>query len=127
MSGRNFVAIFETGIVQQSTVLGTAIGTVFNINNTSTTTFGPLGSVGSGQVIKDLTVVNEGPGTIWISNGTVPATQAGITMNPGMQVTLGGYSVTAAAGGVGNLYATCLVTTGTATVITGMASVDPVA
>ena len=121
------MAIFETGIVQQSTVLGTAIGTVFNINNTSTTTFGPLGSVGSGQVIKDLTVVNEGPGTIWVSNGTVPATQAGIAMNPGMQVTLGGYNVTAAAGGVGNLYATCLVTTGTATVITGMASVDPVA
>lgn len=120
------MAIFETGIVQTSQVLGTAIGTVFNINNTSTTTYGALGSVGSGQTIKDLTCMNQGPGTVWVSNGTVPASQAGVTLNPGMQMTLAGYNVKAATGGVGNLYATCLATTGTATVTVGMASVDPV-
>ena len=90
--------LFETGIVQVSTV-GTLSALIWSPSNGSTSTFGALGSITTGDVLKDVTIINTGSGTVYAAGGTTAAGAApiGIPIPPGGQLTIQGYNVTAAA------------------------------
>lgn len=99
--------LFETGIVQVNSSVGSISSLIWQPGNTSTTTYGPLGSITVGDTLKDLTIINSGAGTIYASNGsiTASATPAGFPIPPGGQMTVQGYFLVAANSAVGNVWA----------------------
>jgi hypothetical protein len=121
------VPLFETGVVQTAT-MGTLSALIWNPSNQSQTTFGSLGSITTGDVLKDVTILNTGTGTIYAAGGTTVAGAApiGIPIPPGAQVTIQGYSVVAASTVAGGpIYGICA--TGAASSTTaGLASVASV-
>ena len=118
--------LFETGIVQVSTV-GTLSALIWQPSNTSTTTFGPLGSITVGDVLKDVTIVNTGSGTVYAAGGTTTASSSpiGLPIPPAGQLTIQGYSQTAGTATFGNIYALC-ATGASSSVTVGLASVASV-
>lgn len=119
--------LFETGIVQTTTV-GTLSSLIWNPSNQSQTTFGSLGSITTGDVLKDVTIINTGTGTIYAAGGTTVAGAApiGIPIPPGCQMTIQGYNVTAASTVAGGpIYGIC-ATGGTASTTAGLASIASV-
>ena len=119
--------LFETGIVQVSTV-GTLSALIWNPSNGSTTTFGSLGSITTGDVLHDVTIINTGSGTVYAAAGTTTAgaTPIGIQIPPGGQLTIQGYNVTAAASVQGGpIYALC-ATGASSSVKVGLSSVASV-
>lgn len=88
-------AIFGDAIVQVSTNVGTIASLVFDPNNTSATTFGSLGSVPSGAVIKDVMLVNSGTANVYLNWSSQSAAAAnGILLPVGGAVPLLGYTAT---------------------------------
>jgi hypothetical protein len=121
------VPLFESSIVQVNSAVGTLSSLIWQPANTSATTFGSLGSVTAGDVLHDVTIMNTGAGTVYASAGTTTAGAgvAGLPINPGGQVTLQGYAVTAGTSVAGNIYGIC--TTGASSSTTaGLASVASV-
>lgn len=120
--------LFETGIVQVNSAVGTLSSLIWNPSNGSTTTFGSLGSITTGDILKDVTILNTGTGTIYAAGGTTVAGAApiGLPIPPGGQLTIQGYNVTAAATVPGGpVYGICA--TGAASSTTaGLASVPSV-
>jgi hypothetical protein len=85
------VALFESAIVQVSAP-GTASILIWNPANTSVTTFGALGSVPSGAVLKDLVLINQGTVNIYYGMGVAAAAGTlGSLLPVGGQHTLQGY------------------------------------
>ncbi len=111
--------IFETGI-QQTASIGSVSGLCWQPSNTSATTFGPLGSVPSGSVLTNVTVLNTGSSVIYVGMGSASAAATtGAQVQPGGQVTFTGYNVTAGTATTGNIWAN--TTTGnTSTTLAGM-------
>ena len=120
--------LFETGIVQVNSSVGSISSLIWQPANTSTTTFGPLGSITAGDTLRDVTIMNTGPGTIYAAGGSIVASAApiGLQIPPGGQATLQGYLVVAANNANGNIWA-CAATGGAASsATTGLASVASV-
>lgn len=121
------MALFEAGIVQSNTSVGTIASLVWNPTNTSTTTFGPLGSVASTATLKDLTIINTGTVTVYLNSGSVAAATAnGIPLNPGGQLTLQGYSVSSPTGTVGQIWGQAGTVGQTGATLAGLASIPSV-
>ena len=121
------VPLFETGIVQVNSAVGTLSSLIWQPSNQSTTTFGALGSITTGDVLRDVTILNTGSGTIYAAAGTTVAGAApiGIPIAPGGQMTLQGYVQTAGTATFGNIYGIC-ATGGASSTQAGLASVASV-
>jgi hypothetical protein len=120
------VPIFESAIQQANSSIGTASSLVWNPENQSSTTFGPLGSVPSTAVLKDVTIINTGTVPVYLGSGSLAA---GGTVTPlqipvGGQVTVQGYSVSNPSGTTGQIWGN--VTSGTGSTLAGLASVASV-
>jgi hypothetical protein len=120
------VAIFETGIQQIQSSIGTTSALVWNPENTSTTTFGPLGSVSATATLQNVIIMNTGTVTVFVGNGSLTAGNASTPLGilPGGLVLVQGYSVTNPSGTTGQLWAN--TTTGTGSTLSGLASVASV-
>jgi hypothetical protein len=121
------VAIFESSIQQVNSAIGTTSALVWNPENTSATAFGPLGSVPSTAVLKDVTILNTGTVTVYVGSGSLSAggSQTPLAIPAGGQVTIQGYSVTNPSGATGQIWGN--VTTGTGSTLAGLATVASVA
>ena len=89
------MAIFESNIVQISTITTAAL--VWDPSSNNTTTFGPRGNVPvltPPQTLRDVTVINQGPGVLFLGGSTV-TTATGLPVPVGAQVTIRGYVGTA--------------------------------
>ena len=119
------MAIFEAGIQQVNSSIGTASSLIWNPTNTSATTFGPLGSVNASATLKDVTILNTGTVTVYAGSGSLSqgGTQAPLAIPVGGQLTIQGYSVTPS-GTVGQIWGNVL--TGTGSTKAGLASVASV-
>lgn len=118
------MAIFEAGIVQ-TTSPGTVSTLIWNPSGTSTTTYGALGSVPSTSVFHDLTVVNQGTCNVYVNSGSASvATQLGVLLPVGGQLTIQGYAGTV--GTAGTLWANTGTVGLTGAVAVGMPSVASV-
>ena len=107
--------------------MGTLSALIWQPSNQSTTTFGPLGSITTGDVLKDVTIMNTGTGTVYAAGGTTAAGAApiGIPIAPGGQMTLQGYVQTAGTATFGNIYGIC-ATGNSSSTTAGLASVASV-
>ena len=107
--------------------MGTLSALIWQPSNQSTTTYGPLGSITTGDVLKDVTIQNTGSGTVYAAGGTTSAgaAPAGLAIPPGGQLTIQGYVQTAGTATFGNIWGICA--TGAASSTTaGLASVASV-
>ena len=112
--------LFETAIQQQSSV-GSVASLIFDTDNTSTTTYGPLGSIAVGTVLTNISIMNTGSNTIYVGMGSASAAATtGMQIPAAGQLTLRGYNVTSvASNATGDIWANC--TTGnTSSVVVGM-------
>jgi hypothetical protein len=121
------VALFESGIVQVNSAVGTLSSLVWQPSNQSTTTFGAAGSITAGSALKDVTIINQGTATVYLSSGTTTAaaTPSGLILGAGQQLTIQGYNITAGTATTGNIWGICATSLSSATV-TGLASVASV-
>ena len=121
------MALFEAGIVQAQSSVGTLSVLVWQPSNTSTTTYGPAGSITAKSVLKDVTIINQGTATVYLSQGTTTAsaTPAGLQLAAGNQLTIQGYNVTAGTATTGNIWGICATGLSSST-LTGLASVASV-
>ena len=114
------MAIFETAI-QQVTACTSSASLIWDIDNASATTFGPLGAITAGQVLKDVTIENLGPNQVFVGSGAAVTAVTGLAIPAGGQLTIQGYNVTSASTATGDISGIC--SSGqTATVIVGLAS-----
>lgn len=120
--------LFETGIVQVNSSVGSLSSLIWNPAYTGTTTFGPLGGIAVGSSLKDVTIMNTGPGTVYVAAGSMAAsaTPIGAPVVPGGQMTLEGYSVTAANNTVGQLWGIVATGGSNSSTTAGLATSDPV-
>ena len=118
--------IFETAIQQIQSSVGTQPAVVWDPGNTSSTTYGPLGSVPSAAVLKDVTIVNTGTVNIYAGMGTVAyASTTGALIPVGGQLTFQGYSVVSR-GANGTIWANAGTVGYSSSTIAGMMSVGVV-
>jgi hypothetical protein len=112
---------FETGIQQVTSSVGTTAAVIFSPSTTSSTTYGPLGSIAVGSVLKDLVIVNTGTVSGYIGMGSASAaTTTGLQVVAGGTAYLYGYNVTAANNSTGNVWAN--TASGTTSFIVGLAT-----
>ena len=118
--------IFEAGIQQVNSSIGTSSSLIWNPENTSTTTFGALGSVSTTATLKDVTIVNTGTVTVFAGSGSLAAGNVAtpLAIPVGGQVTIQGYSVVNPSGTTGQIWGN--TTTGTGSTLAGLASVASV-
>jgi hypothetical protein len=119
------VGIFSP-VQQVNSSVGTVASLIWDPSNTSSTTFGPLGSIASGNVLKDVTIINSGSGTLYVGSGSISATSSnGLAIAPGAQLTIQGYS---AVGGstAGRIWGQTSAVGVSTSSITGLTSVDSV-
>ena len=118
------MAIFESNIVQISTITTAAL--VWDPNNTTpgNTTFGARGVVpllSPPQTLRDVTVINQGPGVLFLGGSTV-TTATGLPVPVGAQVTIRGYVGTAGStAATGRIYG---ISASTSNVEAGLETVD---
>jgi hypothetical protein len=118
------VPIFESGIQQVNSSVGTIASLVWQPSNTSATTFGPLGSVASAAALKDVMVQNTGTNVIYVGMGSAAAAATtGAQVQPGGYALFSGYSVTAGTAVTGNIWAQTGTVGQTSSTVAGMASV----
>ena len=117
------MAIFETGVVQVNNAITNTVGTIWNPSNTSTTTYGALGSVTTGAVISGLIIKNTGTATMFIGTGTA-ISGTGLPVNPGSEILYTGYVAT---GGQAPGTLLGITTSGTTSSMVGLPSVTSVA
>lgn len=116
------MAIFESNLVQETTITTAALVWDPSYDTPGGTTFGPHGVVEvltPAQTLRDVTIVNTGANTVWLGGSTVTAA-TGLALPAGAQITYNGY--TAVAGQTaGRIYG--ISTSGT-TVSAGLATVN---
>lgn len=121
------MAIFEGNIVQANSAVGTIASLIWNPENTSTTTFGPLGSVASTAVLKDVTILNSGTVNVYISSGSLAvASTSGLLIPVGGQVTIQGYNISSPTGTLGQIWGQVGTVGSTGATIAGLSSVASV-
>ena len=116
--------IFETGIQQVSSSVGTVASIIWDPNNTSATTYGPLGSVATTATLKDVVVTNTGSNAMYVGFGSISSTSTnGLKIEAGGELVLYGYS---AAGGstTGRIWAQTGVVGQTTSCVVGLASLQ---
>ncbi len=87
------MAIFEAGIQQVNSSVGTVASLIWSPDNTSATTFGPLGSVPSTAVLDGLIIQNTGSVSVYVGMGSLSsASTSGLEITSGSQLYLPGYS-----------------------------------
>ena len=119
--------LFESGIVQVNSAVGTIASLIWNPANTSSTTFGSLGSVASGAALKDVTIINQGSVAVYVGYGSVAVSAAsGMQIPVGGQMTVQGYSVTAGTATTGQIWGQTLTPGTTSQTLAGLASVASV-
>ena len=117
--------IFETGIVQVNSAIGTSSVLVWNPENTSSTTFGSMGSVATTAVLKDVIIQNTGTAIVYIGSGslTAGAVTTALQIPIGGYVLISGYSVTSPTGTTGQIWGnTSATSAGSASTIAGLSS-----
>ena len=98
---------------------------VWNPGNSSATAMGSLGSVPSGAVLRDVTLMNTGTNPLYLQSGSVSAAVAtGLLFPAGAQLTIQGYLGTGAA--AGTIWANTSVVGTSGAVTAGLASVASV-
>jgi len=113
---------FETGI-QQVTTFGSASTLIWQPSNTSTSAYGPLGSIAVGSTLKDLVITNTGANTCYVGMGTVIAgTPTGVAVPAGATLYLYGYNVIAANNANGDVWANTGAVSTTTSVVVGLAT-----
>lgn len=118
--------LFESGIVQVQSSVGTQPAVVWDPGSTSATTYGPLGSVPTAATLTDVTVVNTGTVNIYAGMGTVAyASTTGALIQPGGQLTFQGYKVVSR-GANGTIWANAGTVGFTGSTVAGMVSVAAV-
>lgn len=116
--------IFESAIQQVTAVPANSATLIWDTDNTSTTTFGPLGAITVGAVLKDVTIINNGPNTMYVGGNSSVTTAIGVPVVAGGQLTLQGYNVTStASSATGDLYA-ITASAQTANVVVGLSTTD---
>lgn len=121
------MALFEAGIQQVNSSVGTIASLIFSPENQSATTFGPLGSVPSTAVLKDVTIINTGTVPVLIGSGSASAAATtGMSIPVGGQVTIQGYSVTNPSSTTGQIWGQTTVVGTTGSTLAGLASVASV-
>ena len=122
------MGLFETGIVQVTSTVGTISSLVWQPSNQSTTTYGALGSITTGDTLKDVTIINSGPGTVYVGMGSIvaSATPLAAQINPGGQLTFQGYTLTAGTSTAGNIWGITPTGGTTASTTAGLASIASV-
>jgi hypothetical protein len=121
------VAQFAAGIVQVNSSVGTISSLIWNPSNTSTTTFGALGSVPSTSAFSGLIVANTGSNTIYLNGGSANLALSGTIGFPvaaGSEVYLSGYSGTV--GTAGSIWAQTITSGLTSSTQVGLPSVASV-
>jgi hypothetical protein len=115
---------FGTGIQQVTSSVGTVSVLIFDTDNTSTTTYGALGSITAGDVLKDLVIVNTGSNTMYVGFGSISvASTNGAQVVAGGTMYLYGYNVTStAASATGDVWAQTGVVNQTTSCIVGLAT-----
>ena len=88
---------------------------------------GPAAQPAAKSVLKDVTIINQGTATVYLSQGTTTAsaTPAGLQLAAGNQLTIQGYNVTAGTATTGNIWGICATGLSSST-LTGLASVASV-
>jgi flagellar basal body rod protein FlgF len=121
------VALFESGIVQVNSAVGTIASLVWSPQNTSSTTFGSLGSVATTATLQNVTIQNQGSIAVYLSSGSIASgtPTLGLQLPVGAQLTIQGYSVTNPSGSAGQIWAQA-GTVGTGQTVAGLASVASV-
>ena len=112
--------IFATGVQQATGVVNTSATLIWDLDNTSTTTFGALGSNTTGNVIKDLIINNTGTATMYVGTASVTSS-TGLPVNPGGYVLLGSYLATVASSTTSDIWG--ITASGTTSALIGLASV----
>lgn len=117
---------FESAIQQVQSSVGTSSVLLWNPENTSSTTFGPLGSVSATAVLKDVMIYNTGTVTVFAGSGSLAAgnVSTALAIPVGGRIVIGGYTVTNPSGVVGQIWGN--TTTGTGSTLAGMPSVTSV-
>jgi len=120
------VPIFEGAIQQANASMRPSSSLIWKPENTSSTTFGALGSVSTTATLKDVTIMNIGTVTVFIGSGSLTAGNAStpLAVPVNGQVTIQGYSVVNPSGTVGQIWGN--TTTGTGSTLAGLASVASV-
>jgi hypothetical protein len=114
---------FGTGIQQVTSSVGTIAALIFQPSCTSVTTFGALGSITAGDVLKDLVIVNTGSNTAYVGFGSISvASTNGLQIVAGGTLYLYGYNVTAGTATTGNVWAQTSVVNATTSFIVGLAT-----
>lgn len=116
------MAIFESNLVQQTTITTAALVWDPSYTTVNGTAFGPFGVVTvqtPAQTLRDVTIVNTGANTVWLGGSTVTAA-TGLALPAGAQITYNGYVATAGQT-AGRIYG--ISTSGT-TVEVGLATVN---
>jgi hypothetical protein len=118
------VPIFESGIQQVTSSIGTVSVLIWDTDNVSTTTYGPLGSITAGDVLKDLVIVNTGANPMYVGFGSISvASTNGVQVVAGGTLYLYGYNVTSvASNATGDVWAQVSVVNAPTSCIVGLAT-----
>jgi hypothetical protein len=120
------MAIFATGIQQVTSSVGTVASVIWDSDNTSTTTYGPLGSITAGDVLQDVMIQNTGSNTMYVGFGSISATSTnGFEIKAGGTLVYYGYKVTSTVStATGDIWAQTGVVGQTTSCIVGLASIQ---
>jgi hypothetical protein len=120
------VAIFETGVQQVSTSVGTVASVIWDSDNTSTTTYGALGSITAGNVLQDVIIQNTGSNTMYVGFGSISAASTnGFEIKAGGSLIYYGYKVTSTvSNATGDIWGQTGVVGQTTSCVVGLASIQ---
>ena len=115
-----------SSLQQVTSSVGTIASVIFDSDNTSTTTYGPLGSITAGDVLQDLVIQNTGSNTMYVGFGSASATTTtGMEVKAGGELVYYGYNVTStASNATGDVWAQTGVVGQTTSCVVGLASIQ---
>ena len=115
-----------SSLQQVTSSVGTIASVIFDSDNTSTTTYGPLGSITAGDVLKDLVIQNTGSNTMYVGFGSISAASTnGFEVKAGGELVYYGYNVTSTVStATGDVWAQTGVVGQTTSCVVGLASIQ---
>lgn len=122
---RDRVPIFETAIQQVTASVGTVASVIWDTDSSSTTTYGPLGSIPAGSVLKDVVIQNTGSNTMYVGFGSIAAASTtGFEIKAGGELVYYGYNVTStASSATGDIWGQTGVVGQATSCVVGLASI----
>lgn len=122
---RSRVPIFETGIQQSTSSVGTVASIIWQPSNSSATTYGALGSVPTGSKLVDVVIANTGSNTMYVGFGSLSAAStSGFEIKAGGELVYYGYNVTSSGAATGNIWGQTGVVGQTTSCTVGLASIQ---